>query len=194
MGSYADFLISEIKRYETENNRVPRRDDMKLSNGYPSSYQFKIYFSGKSWNELLVLAGLQPNNSTWTEEEDKILFDYWQTLTDRELAKKLKRTKNAVSYRRNELKLLRQSPKRVWQDWERKYLANNFYDGDKEEICKFLYPRTWETIRAYATKQLGLNRRHKDYKYQVSDGKRLCKDCFEVFEENEYKFYKDRNG
>ncbi len=188
-----DFLINELLRWvEEHGGRVPKRDEMKKKEGYPSSSQYRNHF--ENWNEVLIEAGLTPNNLFWKEEEDSLIIKHCNSLSDKELAKKLGRTKNAVSYRRKELGLLRQSKKRKWKKWEKEYLRNNFYYEDEEEICRILHPRKWETIRAYATKNLNLNRKNKLYKYQVSPGYRECKRCHKILKENRSNFFITRNS
>jgi hypothetical protein len=192
MEGNSEDLISEIWRWIKEHNgKRPSKDSMKVKDGYPSFYQYKEHFKKNKWNEILVLAGVQPNNSIWTEVEDSYLRTNWTDKSDKDIATQLNRTEAGVSYRRKELGLLRQSKKQVWEEWEKKYLKENFYDAEQEEICRVLSHREWETIRAYATKTLKLKRKNKLYKYQIGEGMRQCKGCEEVFEESEDNFYRD---
>ncbi|MED4532930.1 hypothetical protein [Metabacillus fastidiosus] len=130
----------------------------------------------------------------WEKKDEQFIIDNVEKMTDSEIALELNRTTNAVRYKRLELGLFRQSQKRTWQEWEKEYLKENFYDEEEGEICRVLHPRIWETIRAYATKNLKLKRRNKCYKYQVSEGMRKCKKCGKILEENTENFYKDGNG
>ena len=51
------FLISELQRFVSENNRNPRQIDMFKKNGYPSMNRYLKYFG--SWNNALMEAGLE---------------------------------------------------------------------------------------------------------------------------------------
>lgn len=154
-----EFLINEIHRWIKEHNgKIPARDSMKVSEGYPSSYQYGICFGTRKWNEILEKIGLQLNNKFWTEKEIKFLQDNWKELSDEQMSEKLNKQVGGIKYKRQELGLYRAPQKQFWEDWEIEYLHNNFYDALQEEIEKTLSNRNWETIRSYATKTLKLNR------------------------------------
>lgn len=188
-------LMAELYRWSSDNNgKTPCRDDMKVEDGYPSSYQFENVFGTTKWNEILNEAGIEPNNVFWTREEEQFLYENWNMLSDEELAVELNKKVHGVRYKRVELGLLKQSRKQKWQSWEIDFLNENFFEGEQHMICEVLEHRKWETIRAYATKNLKLKRKHKLYKYRTEDGKRLCKKCNHTFPESQEFFYKDKDG
>ncbi|MBU8729145.1 hypothetical protein KM915_03625 [Cytobacillus oceanisediminis] len=190
-----EFLLNEILRYVREHKgKIPNKNDMKKREGYPTLTVYKKFFKGLTWNQILVEAGINPNTGLWSKGEDEFLLRNFNFLSDKEIANHLGRTVPGVSYRRKSLKLLRQSPKKSWEKWEIEYLKENFYGEEQEVICERLHPRLWETIRAYATKNLGLRRKNKNYKYQTIGGKRICKRCERKLEESESNFYRDGDG
>ena len=54
-----EFLISELQRFELENNRSPRMMDMQIKFGYPSSSSYVRQFG--SWNNALLKCNLEIN-------------------------------------------------------------------------------------------------------------------------------------
>ena len=54
-----EFLISELHRFELENNRNPRATDMQSKLGYPSCGIYQNQF--RTWNNALLAAGLNIN-------------------------------------------------------------------------------------------------------------------------------------
>lgn len=60
-GHSKEFLISELNRFVTNNNRLPVRDDLKLVNGYPN-YTIYIYTFG-SWANTIKIAGFEDYNN-----------------------------------------------------------------------------------------------------------------------------------
>ncbi|MFJ5623395.1 hypothetical protein ACIQD3_11775 [Peribacillus loiseleuriae] len=189
-----EWLIEELYRWVTKNGKIPCRDDMKKVDGYPSANQYAMVFETRKWNEILTEIGIEPNNTFWTIKEEQFLYENWKNYSDEEIAILLNKKVGGVKYKRVELGLFRQSQKQPWQDWEIGFLIENFFEGDEDWICKVLSHRKWETIRAYATKNLKLRRKHKLYKYQVEEGKRICRECKKLFPESTEYFYKDGNG
>lgn len=56
---YEKFLISELKRFQTETNKVPCARDM--GNSYPSVQAYQNHFG--SWNNALKAAGFKPRKT-----------------------------------------------------------------------------------------------------------------------------------
>ena len=54
-----EFLISELQRFELENNRNPKVINMQIKFGYPSGRVYQNQFD--SWNNALIEAGLEVN-------------------------------------------------------------------------------------------------------------------------------------
>lgn len=54
-----EFLISELQRFVSENDRVPKFGDMLVKNGYPSTFAYINHF--KTWNKALETADLSLN-------------------------------------------------------------------------------------------------------------------------------------
>lgn len=190
-----EWLTEELFRWVSENGgKSPCRDNMKNEDGYPSSHQYEKVFQTRKWNKILIEVGLNPNLTFWTSKEERLLKENWVEHTDEELASLLNKKVGGVRYKRVELGLFRQSRKQVWKDWENNFLIENFSEGEQEWICDVLANRKWETIRAYATKNLRLKRKNKLHLYQVGDGNRLCKECEKVFPESSEYFYKDGDG
>ncbi|MBM7605576.1 hypothetical protein JOC75_003599 [Metabacillus crassostreae] len=135
----------------------------------------------------------EKHRKKWTEKELQFLVNHWLELSDDVISMELNRSKGGVASKRNELGLFRQAQKSQWQEWEEDFLVRNFYLLGQEAICDVLKPRKWETIRAYATKQLGLRRKNRLYKHQI-EGKRKCKECEKLLEETTTNFYKDGNS
>lgn len=188
-------LKTEIFRWMAENNgRTPRKDDMKGKNGLPSVYQYQKVFKLSKWNDILKEIGVQPKNVSWRSKDEEFISQNWNQLSDKELAIALNRTTFSVAYKRNELGCYRQNQKQIWLENEINFLKEMFYEEDKNTICNFLYPRKWETIRAYATKQLKLKRRNHLHLYILNDGQRKCKNCTLILPENEENFYRDGNS
>ncbi len=187
-------LKKEIHRFIKENYKIPTRDDMRINNGYISSYQYEKFYNTRKWNKILEYLGITDlNNKIWNQDEILFLRNNWENFSDETIAKKLNRTVNSISYKRNELELYRQNQKQEWQDWEIQYLIYNFYNASQEEIENTLNHRKWETIRAYATKILKLKRKNHLYKYKLNNGMRICKKCNNILKENNDNFYTDRN-
>lgn len=127
--------------------------------------------------------------NNWTNEEIKFLQDNWRKLSDKEIGEILKRPISGVGYKRNDLGLNRQQ-KLKWQDWEKEYLNNAYYDTPHEEMCKILN-RNWSTIKETA-RLLGLKR--KGNKFLSKDKKfKTCKGCNKTFPNTEKYFYKQEN-
>lgn len=188
------FLKKRLDEWIHVNERLPKKDEMKSKDGFPSSYQYFKVLGVKRWNEVLEYFGYKSTLRLWTTDEIKYIKENWINYTDDKMAKVLKRSKNAIRFKRLELELLRQGTKQSWQQWEEDFLINNFYDAEQSVIEATLAHRKWETIRAYATKQLKLRRKNHLHKYQTGDGNRICEMCEEVFPENTHYFYKDGNG
>jgi len=189
------FLKEELYRWIAENNgKVPCKDDMKVKDGFPSSYEYQKVFGLPKWNDILFELEAKPNNVSWTNEGKQFVIENWGEMSDSELAISLNRTKSSIVFIRQELGLFRQIQKQKWLEWEIEFLKENFNAGGQDYITKVLSPRKWETIRAYATKNLKLKRKHSNYFYQLGDGTRKCKECEEVFFENEENFYSDGTG
>lgn len=80
-----------------------------------------------------------------------------------------------------------------WSDEEKEYLIKNYMNTPKEEILYKLEGRTWEGIRSYAVKGLGLRREKKTL---IRDGgiNRECKTCKNIYPQTEEYFYRDKKG
>jgi len=189
-----DDFRNNILLWVNNNGTIPKKDNMQNKFGYISSYQFEKYFNTRRWNVILEKLGFECNVKIWDKNEIQYLIDNYQSKNDKEIAEYLNRTERGVSYKRNELKLFRQSQKQFWEQFEIDYLKNNFYNTPQEEIESFLHYRKWETIRAYATKVLHLDRKNYLYKYQLDNGMRICRRCNELLLENEDNFFKSRNS
>ncbi|WP_431028148.1 hypothetical protein [Lysinibacillus sp. LZ02] len=188
------YLKEKLDEWIHINGKLPKKDDMKRIEGFPPSYQYFKELGLKRWNEVLVYFGYNPTLRLWTTDEINYIKENWLSHTDGDIGKVLKRSKDAVRYKRLELELFRKSTKQSWQKWENDFLINNFYDAEQSVIEATLPHRKWETIRAYATKQLELKRKNHLHKYQTGDGNRICDMCEGVFPENTQYFYKDGNG
>lgn len=188
-----DFRNNILFWMDNNNGIVPARSDMQNKFGYISSYQFEKYFNTRKWNMILEALGFECGIKIWEENEVQYLIDNYKNKTDKDIAEYLGRTENGVRYKRNDLKLFRQTQKQFWEQWEIDYLKSNFYNTPQEEIELCLYPRKWEAIRSYATKTLQLNRKNHLYKYQLGNGMRICKNCKEILLENENNFFKDKD-
>lgn len=80
-----------------------------------------------------------------------------------------------------------------WSDVEKEYLMENYINTPKEEILRNLAGRTWEGIRSYAVKVLGL---YREKKTLIRDGgkNRECKTCKKIYPQTEEYFYRDKKG
>ncbi|MEK4245295.1 hypothetical protein MKZ20_08120 [Psychrobacillus sp. FSL K6-2684] len=186
-----NYLAEKFSEWVKLHGRLPKRDELKTCEGYPSSYQYFKILKLTKWNEVLSYFGYIPKVKRWTNDEVSYLKKNWNVLLDVDLAKKLNRSVTSIEYMRNELGLLRQSKKQPWEQWEKEFLKENFYEAVQSDIEKILSHRKWETIRSYATKMLKLKRKNPNYKYQSTNGKRICKDCKKEYPESSSYFYKD---
>ena len=188
-------LINNINNWIEKNGKVPKKCEMLKEDGYISSYQYEKYFKTRKWNIILEGLGFDMlNNKQWTDKEVLYVKENYKHMSDLEISKNIERSERSISYKRNELGLLKQSIKQPWQEWEIDFLANNFYAMPIQEICNKLSHRKWETIRAYATKKLNLHRKHSLYKYQMPNGMRVCKKCGLTLKENEENFHLDKGS
>lgn len=185
------YLEEKLKQWIEINGKLPNKDDMKVREGYPRFNHFFKVLKLKKWSEVLNYFGYVSTFKTWSNKEIRTLINNWEVHSDEEIAKKLNRTVNAVSAMRKSYGLLRQSKKQSWKQWEVNYLINNFYEEEQTVIEETLSHRKWETIRAYATKQLKLKRKNRLYKYQLGDGKRRCDTCNSIFPETKDFYYTD---
>jgi hypothetical protein len=186
-----EFLVSELYRWiEEHNNKIPARDEIKKLDGYPCAYQFFVFFGTKKWNEVLDMIGIKPKNKLWTEIETDYIRHNWTIFDDVELAKKLNRTVDSIRYKRLEMELTKQE-KTKWQEWEKEYLIQNYYNGDKEKICETL-KKEWSIIKDCAN---NLKLKRIKGKYLLEGGKlRVCKYCKQTFPNTEEYFYKSKKS
>ena len=190
-----NFLFNIFWKWVKDHDgNIPKKDDMTLENGYTSSYQYEKFYKTRKWNIILEKMGVTPSVKLWEDYEILFLKNNYSLLSDEDIANKLNRSVGSIIYKRNELGLLRQSIKQEWSEWEIEYLKNNFYMQEQSIIEATLNHRKWETIRAYATKQLKLKRKNKFYKYTLDNGMKICKECNKQYEATSDYFYKDRDG
>lgn len=64
-----DYLISEIRRFHKENNRLPTSADFNNNSGYPSDSSYFLRFG--SWNNAIKVAGFDIKSETFWEKVDK---------------------------------------------------------------------------------------------------------------------------
>jgi hypothetical protein len=84
-------LINELRRFYNENGRVPRRDDMKYSNGYITAARFINQFG--SFTNALLNAGLQPRTHLYNGTEacsmcNNSETDHWRYINNNRLCNK----------------------------------------------------------------------------------------------------------
>ncbi|MDD4247549.1 MAG: hypothetical protein PHT13_00325, partial [Methanosarcina sp.] len=63
----AEFLISEMHRFNGTNARVPKTSDMKAADHYPTRQQFIDEFG--SWRQALVAAGFKAPTDKYSEDD-----------------------------------------------------------------------------------------------------------------------------
>ena len=80
-----------------------------------------------------------------------------------------------------------------WTEEEKELLKISYCISTKEKLMELFPNRSWDAIRTYACKELGLNRKRKTW--VRDDGKRReCKACGKIFPQTEEYFYKDKKG
>ena len=69
-----DFLISEIKRFVEEFDKIPNSTDFDNLKGYPSRKTFTNHFN--NFNEAIMLAGFNPTHLSLTERKEKYTKEF----------------------------------------------------------------------------------------------------------------------
>lgn len=104
------------------------------------------------------MIGVSRHNVIWTKEEDNILIQNWQNMSDKELLELLpNKTTNAINNRRNNLNLKKFSyiNPGPWTEEEINILNIYFVKGGQKEAAKYLPNRTLSSINTKA-RSLGL--------------------------------------
>jgi len=73
-----EFLISELHRFVEENGKNPRLKDMKVSEGYISSWEYLNYFG--TWNKALEEAGYKKKINENIFNPDNLNIETWYTI------------------------------------------------------------------------------------------------------------------
>lgn len=167
---------------------------MKAKDGYISNYTFSKFFGTRKWLIILNKLGFKCENRPWIEKDKNFIIENYDKMSDLEIANRIEKTEYAVRYMRNKLDCCRQSKQIPWTEDEIKYLKNNFYDTEQSKIEEYFSHRKWSTVRAYATKKLGLKRKNSLHIYQLENGKRKCKSCGEVYPETKEYFHLDKGA
>lgn len=141
-----EFLVSELHRWIDEhNNKLPVRNEIKKSDGYPSTYEYFDCFGTKKWNSILEMCGINIDNKTWTDEEIKFLKDNYNVIPEKEIANYLGRTLISVKVKRNKLGLVYyNSPK--YTDREKELLISDYLNGMTLKDISIKYNRNLQSL------------------------------------------------
>ena len=80
----------------------------------------------------------------------------------------------------------------TWNEYENNILINYYSNTEKEKLLELLPERTWIAITYQASKILKLKRNRSLNRLQ--NGKRKCKECDLILDENINNFSKDKDG